>query len=228
LGTTRILVVDDEPVVADVVERYLSREGFRVSVAADGDAALLAYTGVRPHLVILDIMLPGIDGLEVCRRMRATGETPIIMLTARGDEMDRIAGFELGADDYLAKPFSPRELVARVKAVLRRSGMSAGESAAPLTIGDISIDPLSRKVTRGGAELALTQREFDLLWFFATHPDHVFSREILLQNVWGDDAYCDASTVTVHVRRVRTKIEADPQEPRHLTTVWGRGYRWNG
>lgn len=223
----RILVVDDEPMVVEVVERYLEREGFAVHSAADGLAAMEAYAAVRPHLVVLDLMLPRLGGMEVCSRIRAASKTPIIMLTARGDEMDRIAGFDSGADDYLAKPFSPRELVARVRAVLRRSyDDGAVVATQPVTSGGITVDPRSRTVLVGERQVDLTAREFDLLLFLVTHPAEVHSREQLLERVWNYDWFGDASTVTVHVRRLRTKVEADPDNPVHIKTVWGSGYRW--
>lgn len=226
METPRILVVDDEPVVVEVVERYLQREGYAVHTAADGKAALAAFTRTRPHLVVLDLMLPQVNGMDVCRTIRETSRTPVIMLTARGDEMDRIAGFEIGADDYLAKPFSPRELVARVKAVLRRSFDGQYENAERIVSGDVTLDPRARSVVAHGAEVDLTTREFDLLRFFVTHPTEVFSREQLLERVWDEDWYGDPSTVTVHIRRLRTKVERDPDNPEHIRTVWGMGYKW--
>lgn len=223
----RILVVDDEPLVTEVVERYLQREGYAVKTAADGVAALDAYNEMRPHLVVLDLMLPQVNGMEVCRKIRESSRTPIIMLTARGDEMDRIAGFESGADDYLAKPFSPRELVVRVKAVLRRTFDEA--LVAPgerISRGDISVDSRARTVEVGGRPAELTAREFDLLYFLMCHPGEVFSREQLLERVWKYEWFGDASTVTVHIRRLRTKVEREPENPAHIKTVWGTGYRW--
>ena len=227
MESPRILVVDDEPVVVEVVERYLQREGFSVHTAADGLAAMETYAAIRPHLVVLDLMLPRLGGMEICRRIREQSKTPIIMLTARGDEMDRIAGFETGADDYLAKPFSPRELVARVKAVLRRS-YDDGQlvSADRISSADVVIDPRSRGVEVAGRPVDLTTREFDLLAFLLTHPAEVFSREQLMEKVWNCEWFGDASTVTVHIRRLRTKVEADPDNPRHIKTVWGIGYKW--
>ncbi len=227
MESPRILVVDDEPVVVEVVERYLQREGFSVHTAADGLAAMEMYAAIRPHLVVLDLMLPRLGGMEICRRIREQSKTPIIMLTARGDEMDRIAGFETGADDYLAKPFSPRELVARVKAVLRRS-YNDGQlvSADRISSADVVIDPRSRGVEVAGRPVELTTREFDLLAFLLTHPAEVFSREQLMEKVWNCEWFGDASTVTVHIRRLRTKVEADPDNPRHIKTVWGIGYKW--
>lgn len=225
---TRVLVVEDEPTVVDVVTRYLERESYDVEFEHDGLAGLKRFTTFRPHLVVLDLMLPGLSGMEVCRRIREHSRTPIIMLTARGDEMDRIAGFETGADDYLAKPFSPRELVARVKAVLRRSlGEVPTTPRERIQSGDVSIDPRSRSVEVGGRGVDLTAREFDLLLFLASHEREVFNREQLLQHVWQYEWQGDPSTVTVHIRRLRTKIEREPEHPRHIQTVWGVGYRWD-
>ena len=227
MESTRILVVEDEPVVIEVVERYLQREGYTVLTAGDGETALKTYAESRPHLVVLDLMLPKLGGMEVCRRIREQSRTPVIMLTARGDEMDRIAGFETGADDYLAKPFSPRELVARVKAVLRRSYDDAtADPGGRVVSGDVVIDPRARTVEVGGRQVDLTAREFDLLQFLAGNAGAVFSREQLLERVWNYEWYGDASTVTVHIRRLRVKVERDPENPRHIKTVWGIGYRW--
>jgi two-component system, OmpR family, response regulator ResD len=223
-----VLVVDDEPTIAEVVARYLERAGYETRVAADGPAALEAAGERRVDLVVLDLMLPGIDGLEVMRRLRrGTGPAPaIILLTARGEESDRITGLRLGADDYVVKPFSPRELVARVDAVLRRVAPGAAEPAEPIAFGDLVIEPDARRVLRGGEEVALTQREFDLLLFLARHPGHVFSRGQLMDAVWHYSFYTDTSTVTVHIRRLRAKIEVTPEEPRWVQTVWGVGYRF--
>lgn len=226
----RILIVDDEPTIVEVVELYLTREGFTVVTAADGHAALAAIARQRPDLVILDLMLPGVDGLEITRQLRGGGALPIIMLTARGDETDRVVGLELGADDYVTKPFSPRELVARVKAVLRRSQAAAAATrdaaTAPVVAGPLRIDPAAHSVTMAGKSLALTAREFDLLLFLARHPGQVFTREQLLDQVWGYTFASDASTVTVHIRRLREKIEADPTSPQLIQTVWGVGYKF--
>jgi DNA-binding response OmpR family regulator len=219
-----VLVVDDEPIVREVVVRYLEREGYRTLEAGDGDAARDALARTSPDLVVLDVMLPGTDGLELCRWIRSTSQLPVIMLTARGEEADRIVGLELGADDYVTKPFSPRELAARVKSVLRRSD-HANESAERLEFGDVELDRATREVRKAGIELRLTAREFDLLWFLASHPRRVFSREQLMASVWGYTAALDTGTVTVHVRRLREKVEDDPSEPKHLETVWGVGYR---
>ncbi|WP_431683830.1 response regulator transcription factor [Kitasatospora sp. KL5] len=227
-----MLVVDDDPTVAEVVTGYLRRAGYQVDRAADGHQALAA-AATGPDLVVLDLMLPGIDGLEVCRRLRATehgARLPVVMLTAKGDEADRILGLELGADDYVTKPFSPRELVLRVRSVLRRAGSAAPVSGTPapgvLVSGDLELDPQARRARRSGTELALTLREFDLLAFFLRHPGQAFGREELMQRVWGWE-FGDLSTVTVHVRRLREKIEDDPAAPRLISTVWGVGYRFD-
>ncbi|MEU5180511.1 response regulator transcription factor [Streptomyces longwoodensis] len=221
----RILVVDDDPTVAEVVTGYLDRAGYVVDRAGDGPAALARAAGNRPDLVVLDLMLPGMDGLEVCRRMRAdSGPVPVIMLTARGDEDDRILGLEVGADDYVTKPFSPRELVLRVESVLRRTRPRA--DTGPLGAAGLTVDPAARRATKNGAELALTLREFDLLAFFLRHPGRAYGREDLMREVWGWD-FGDLSTVTVHVRRLRGKVEDDPARPRLIQTVWGVGYRFD-
>ncbi|MGE0599968.1 MAG: response regulator [Dehalococcoidia bacterium] len=223
----RVLVVDDEPMVLEVVERYLAREGFSVTTALDGQVGLERFRDVHPHLVVLDLMLPKVGGMEVCEEIRRTDQVPIIMLTARGDEMDRIAGFEVGADDYLAKPFSPRELVARVRAVLKRTFDPAELPGGVRTSGEITVNHDMREVTLNGDQVNLTTREFELLWFLVNHPGKVFNRLELLRQVWKFEVPGDESTVTVHVRRLRTKIEPDPEHPRHLKTVWGAGYRWD-
>ncbi|MFD6311965.1 response regulator [Streptomyces nigra] len=220
----RVLVVDDDPTVAEIVSGYLDRAGYVVDRAGDGPAALAAAAARRPDLVVLDLMLPGMDGLEVCRRMRGQGPVPVIMLTARGDEDDRILGLEVGADDYVTKPFSPRELVLRVESVLRRS--RPAQPSAILRAGGLTVDPAARRATKDGAELALTIREFDLLTFFLRHQGRVFGREDLMREVWGWD-FGDLSTVTVHVRRLRGKVEDDPARPRLIQTVWGVGYRFD-
>ncbi len=223
----RVLVVDDEPMVLEVVGRYLAREGYHVSSAEDGQAGLEAFEREHPHLVVLDLMLPKVGGMEVCRQIRCAGDVPVIMLTARGDELDRIAGFEIGADDYLAKPFSPRELVARVRAVLKRSFDPAELAGGIRVSGRLVVNSDTHETRVDGAEVSLTGREFDLLWFLLNHPGKVFSRLQLLERVWKFDWPGDESTVTVHVRRLRAKIEARPEQPRHLKTVWGVGYRWD-
>ena len=220
-----ILVVDDEPTIRDVVVRYLRREGYTTLEASDGDAARVLLERESPSLIVLDLMLPGIDGLALCRWIRTRSPVPVIMLTARGEEADRIVGLELGADDYVTKPFSPRELVARVGTVLRRSNSSTAGPAEQLRFGSIDIDAAAREVHKSGVPLNLTAREFDLLWFLARHPRRVFSREQLMRSVWGYEAAYDTGTITVHVRRLREKIEDDPAEPQYLETVWGVGYR---
>jgi DNA-binding response OmpR family regulator len=220
-----VLVVDDEPIVREVVVGYLQRDGFRTLEAGDGNRARELLEHDPPNLVVLDLMLPGMDGLELCRWIRARSDLPVIMLTARGEEADRIVGLELGADDYVTKPFSPRELAARVRTVLRRSSPPAvGE--ARLTFDRLEVDASTREVTKAGEPVRLTAREFDLLWFLASHPRRVFSRSQLMDRVWGYEAALDTGTVTVHVRRLREKIEDDPSRPRHLETVWGVGYRF--
>jgi DNA-binding response OmpR family regulator len=221
----RVLVVDDDPTVSDVVRRYLEREDFSVRLAGDGQAALDAYRQERPDLVVLDLMLPGIDGLEVCRRLRGQDPgLPIIMLTALGEESDRVLGLEIGADDYVTKPFSPRELVLRVQSVLRRTAPPPPQTGE-LVDGDLRVDVARRIVTRRAGELALTVREFDLLVFLMRNPGRVLRRAELLEQVWGW-TFGDQSTVTVHMRRLREKIEDDPAEPKHILTVWGVGYRY--
>ncbi|MFI1505548.1 response regulator [Streptomyces sp. NPDC020597] len=224
VARARILVVDDDPTVAEVVAGYLDRAGYLVDRAGDGPAALAGAAAHWPDLVVLDLMLPGMDGLEVCRRLRGRGPVPVIMLTARGDEDDRVLGLEVGADDYVTKPFSPRELVLRVESVLRRTRPAADGRA--LGAAGLSVDPAARRAARNGAELALTLREFDLLTFFLRHPGRAFSREDLMREVWGWD-FGDLSTVTVHVRRLRNKVEEDPARPRLIQTVWGVGYRFD-
>ncbi|MGW2327863.1 response regulator transcription factor [Streptomyces sp. NPDC001700] len=246
----RVLVVDDDPTVAEVVAGYLARAGFTVDRAADGHGALARADARWPDLVVLDLMLPGMDGLEVCRTLRRKGPVPVIMLTARGDEDDRILGLEIGADDYVTKPFSPRELVLRVESVLRRGRTGPRTSAAPagargpggglgggpgggpgragavLRRAGITLDPMARRATKDGRELALTLREFDLLAFLLRHPGLACTREELMREVWGWD-FGDLSTVTVHVRRLRGKVEDDPAAPRLIQTVWGVGYRFD-
>ena len=227
--TGDILIIDDEASVVEVVSLYLQREGFSVRSARNGTEALVALQAERPALVILDIMLPHIDGITLIRRMRETPalDVPVIMLTARGREADRISGLELGADDYVTKPFSPAELVSRVKAVLRRAtGKVTEASEAPIDYKDLRIDPATREVVARGAPVELTATEFNLLWFMATRPRQVFKRNQLLENVWGFSDYLDPSTVTVHIRRLREKIELDPANPVWLQTVWGVGYKF--
>ena len=224
----RVLLVDDAPVVADVLGRYLTFEGYEVASAKDGGEALALFRSWQPDLLVLDLMLPVIDGMEVCRILRKESQVPIIMLTARGEETDRIVGLELGADDYVVKPFSPRELVARIKAVLRRA-VTSQTTVGPqqsLHFGDLTIDASTRGVQTQVGPATLTAKEFDLLYFLASHPGQVFTREQLMDAVWDYDYAGDASTVTVHVRRIREKIEADSVRPRYLKTVWGVGYKF--
>ncbi len=220
-----VLVVDDEPIVRDVVVRYLRREGYETLEAGDGLRAQELLHEHEPNLVVLDLMLPGIDGLQLCRWIRGRSDLPVIMLTARAEEADRIVGLELGADDYVTKPFSPRELAARVRTVLRRAGPSVGPPQR-IVHGDLELNAAAREVAKAGMRLRLTAKEFDLLWFLASHPRRVFSRDQLMERVWGYEPAFDTGTVTVHVRRLRAKIENDPSKPRHLETVWGVGYRF--
>jgi DNA-binding response OmpR family regulator len=225
----RVLVVDDEPVVTEVVQRYLARDGYDVRTAADGEAALRVFREWTPQLIVLDLMLPKVDGIEACRAIRRSSKVPVIMLTARGDEVDRIQGLETGADDYVVKPFSPRELVARVKTVLRRAdtGQDAAAGDDKLQFDGLTISPRRRSVEVPGRQVELTAREFDLLCYLAARPGEVFSREQLMSSVWEYAYPGDSSTVTVHVRRLREKIEQDPASPRWLKTVWGVGYKFD-
>jgi len=227
MGNSLVLVVEDEPNIAEVVSLYLRRAGFQVVIAPDGWAALDALDQQLPGLIVLDVMLPGLDGFEITRRVRARGDIPIIILTARREEADRIAGLEMGADDYVVKPFSPQELVSRVRAVLRRSQSVPPESKErPVAFDDLVIDPQTRLVTVHGVEVLLTAKEFDMLWLLARHPRQVFTRRQLLERVWGLSDYIDPGTVTVHVRRLREKLEADPSNPAHIVTMWGVGYKF--
>src|SRR2546425_3489187 len=219
-----VLVVDDDPIVLDVVVRYLERDGFSTLTAADGEAARAILERESPSLVVLDVMLPGTDGLSLCRWIRGKSDLPVILLTARGEEADRIVGLELGADDYVTKPFSPRELATRVRTVLRRTS-SAPPQAEQLEIGELVLNASTREVHRNGERLKLTVKEFDLLWFLASNPNHVFSRDQLMDRIWGYAAAFDTGTITVHIRRLREKIERDPSQPQLLETVWGVGYR---
>lgn len=230
-----ILVVDDERTIREVVRRYLELEGFSVLEAETGPQALSMLQTNTPDLIVLDVMLPGVDGFSITRKLRnpaeytplsIEGEIPIILLTARTNEVDRVAGFEVGADDYVVKPFSPRELVARVKAVLRRSVSADADSETPVEFDNLYLDPRSRTVTVKEEQVMLTAKEFDLLWFLVRHPRQVFSRQQLLDHVWGYEFYGDESTVTVHVRRLREKIENDPSKPTYIQTVWGVGYKF--
>lgn len=226
--TGRVLIVDDDLTVRDVVRRYLERDGHTVTVVGDGETALRLAARAEPDLVVLDLMLPGIDGLEVCRRLREYSAVPVVMLTALGEESDRIAGLQLGADDYVTKPFSPAELALRVGSVLRRSRAArAPVQAEVLTDGDLSVDVRALRALRRGGELALTGREFDLLVFLLRHPGQAYTRAELLDQVWGW-SFGDHSTVTVHVRRLREKVEDEPARPARIATVWGVGYRYDG
>jgi DNA-binding response OmpR family regulator len=222
-----IYVIEDEPSIAEVVSLYLRRAGYQVQSAADGQTAQQMLEKRLPDLVVLDLMLPGVDGYTLTRWLRDRSDVPIIMLTSRREEMDRIAGLEMGADDYIVKPFSPQELVSRVRAVLRRGGSDkTAEGERPLNFEHLSIDPRSHTVQVNGRPIDLTVKEFDMLYLLARHPRQVFSRDHLLERVWGMSEYIDPGTVTVHVRRLREKIEADPSHPSHLLTVWGVGYKF--
>jgi two-component system response regulator ResD len=233
MSDINILVVEDEPSIAEVVGLYLQRAGYQIQTAPDGKAAMSMLEAHIPDLVVMDVMLPEIDGLSLTRWLRERSDVPVILLTARREEIDRIAGLEMGADDYVVKPFSPQELVSRVRAVLRRTNrasskgdQTAQQSEKPLTFGELIIDALSRTVTLESRDIVLTAKEFDLLHLLAQHPRQVFTREQLLERVWGGAAYIDPSTVTVHIRRVREKIEKDPSNPARLVTVWGVGYKF--
>jgi DNA-binding response OmpR family regulator len=224
-----ILIVDDEETIREVVRRYLEREGYSVKEASDGFEALDLIRSSSPDLIILDLMLPGIDGLSLTQHIRQDRQIPILMLTAKGEASDRIRGLDLGADDYVAKPFSPQEVVLRVRAILRRTNkehqVGIGKT---LSFEDLIVDPVSRTVSLEGEKITLTAKEFDLIYFFACNPRQVFSRAQLLENVWGDELYTDPSTVTVHIRRLREKIENNPSAPKYLITVWGIGYKFEG
>lgn len=223
---TLIAVVEDEPSIAEVVSLYLKRAGYQVEVFADGRTAQQALSQHPPDLVVLDVMLPGVDGFALTRYLRDRSDVPLILLTARREESDRIAGLELGADDYVVKPFSPQELVSRVRAVLRRARGGQNSGGAPLAFPDLTIDPQTRLVSVHGQELTLTAKEFDMLYHLARHPRQVFTRDQLLEAVWGISEYIDPGTITVHIRRLREKIEADAANPVHLVTVWGVGYKF--
>ena len=225
-----ILVVDDEPSILEVMSLYLSRDGFQVLTAEDGAEALDLARSKDPDLILLDVMLPYRSGLEITETLRGERSVPIILLTARTDEVDRINGLELGADDYVVKPFSPREVVARVRAVLRRSGTAERrpETTSRFEVGEVTVDPGERQVEIAGRPIDLTATEFELLQFMAARPRQVFSRSQLLDNVWGEDFVADESTVTVHIRRLREKVEEDPSHPQYIQTVWGVGYRFDG
>jgi DNA-binding response OmpR family regulator len=222
---TRILVVEGEPMVAEVVQRYLSRDGYDVRAEPDGPSALQIFESFQPDLIVLDLMLPGTDGIEICRRVRAAG-TPIIMLTTKGEEIDKLAGLEIGADDYITKPFSPRELAARIKAVLRRYRQRPPADGDCLRFNSLRINARTRNVENGDEAVQLTAREFDLLRFLAEHPNQAFTRDQLLDAVWDFEFPGDGNTVTVHIRRLRSKLESDASRPRHIKTVWGVGYKF--
>ena len=223
---TTVLVVDDEPIVRDVVTRYLERDGHRILTADSGDTARGLIESEGPSLVVLDVMLPGeTDGLALCRWIRSTSDLPVILLTARGDEADRIVGLELGADDYVTKPFSPRELATRVKTVLRRARSNGPPPRERIELGALVVDAARHEARRDGKALQLTAREFELLWFLASNPNRVFSRDQLMHRVWGYSSALDTGTVTVHVRRLREKLEDDASRPELIETVWGVGYR---
>jgi DNA-binding response OmpR family regulator len=227
MSGSKVLVVDDEPTVREVVAGYLRRDGHDVSEAGDGTTALELLDAEPPDLVVLDMMLPGVNGLDVLRRVRAVSDIPVIMLTARAEESDRVAGLELGADDYVVKPFSPRELAARVNGVLRRTNGRQPDLPSPIVYDNLTIDPMSREVVLDGKVVEMTPKEFDVLAFLAASPRQVFSRAQLLESVWqSSPEWQDPATVTVHVRRIRNKIEADPEHPRWISTVWGVGYRF--
>jgi len=226
MGT--ILIVEDEPDIAELVKYHLDKAGLPARVIADGKQALDLIVREQPALVVLDLMLPGLDGMEICRRLRASPATrgiPVIMLTAKAEEVDRIVGLEMGADDYVPKPFSPRELVARVKAVLRRAAAPSEPSEAPVIVGDLRLDPVPHKVSKGGRSVALSAMEFRLLEFFLRHRGRVYSRTQLLDQVWGQDRFVEPRTVDVHIRRLREKVEDDPRSPTLILTIRGLGYK---
>jgi DNA-binding response OmpR family regulator len=227
MAEDQILIVEDEPSIAEVVGLYLQRAGYQVIFARDGLEAQNKIESHPPDLIVMDLMLPIVNGFELTRWLRDRSDVPIIMLTARRDEVDRIAGLEMGADDYILKPFSPQEVVSRVRAVLRRTNSKSGEpNEKPLSYPSMIIDPQTRLVTINEREVTLTAKEFDTLWLLAQHPRQVFTRNHVLERVWGISDYIDPSTVTVHIRRLREKIEPDPSNPRHLLTVWGVGYKF--
>jgi DNA-binding response OmpR family regulator len=222
-----VLVVDDEPMVREVVARYLERDGLHVHEIGDGDEALRWLAGNRPSLVVLDIMLPGTDGLQILRAVREVGDVPVILLTARAEEIDRVLGLELGADDYVVKPFSPRELAVRVRNLLRRTTPTTSRPSELLVFGNLTIDPGAREAGVDGCVTALTPKEFDLLLTLARSPRQVFSRRQLLELVWDSSPdYQDPATVTVHIGRLRQKLEPEPEHPRWIHTAWGVGYRF--
>lgn len=222
----KVLIVDDEPTIVEFVRINLEKAGFQVLSAGDGETALELAASEQPDVIVLDIMLPGKDGFEVCRELRRTTAVPIIMLTARDDDIDKILGLELGADDYLTKPFNPRELVARIKAILRRVDRSHKNNSKVITRGRIQLDLDRHQVLAGGKLVDLTPKEFELLELLMKSPGRVFSREILLERLWGYDFFGDSKTIDVHIRRLREKVEEDPSSPTHILTVWGIGYKF--
>lgn len=222
----KVLVVDDEKTLVKALKFNLEKEGFKVEEAYNGEEALQKVAALNPDIIVLDLMLPGLDGFEVCRQIRKKQEIPIIMLTARGDDIDKVLGLELGADDYMTKPFNPRELVARIKAILRRSGAREEALRKHIQIGGLEIDLLQHRVRAGNREIDLTAKEFALLSFLASNAGRVYSREQLLEQVWGYNYYGDARTVDVHIRHLREKIEIDPANPELIITVWGTGYKF--
>ena len=222
----KILLVEDEPSISEIAALYLRRAGFKVKTITDGRAAIQSLEQELPDLLVLDLMLPGMDGLSITRWLRDRSETPIIMLTARREESDRIAGLELGADDYVVKPFSPQELVSRVRAVLRRSRYHVNETDTAVHFTGLEINPITRLVKAQQKEVSLTAKEFDMLWLLAKHPRQVFTRAQLLEGVWGLTDFIDPGTVTVHISRLREKIEPNPSQPSHIQTVWGIGYKF--
>lgn len=227
MTATTILIVEDEPNIAEIVSLYLSRAGYLPYIIANGQEAFESLQEKLPDLVVMDVMLPGMDGLSLTRWLRQRGNIPIILMTARGEEVDRISGLELGADDYVVKPFSPQELVSRVKAVLRRTNpVDPGIPKKVIQFGSLEIDPQTRLVKLRGNEIVLTSKEFDLLYLLMRHPRQVFTRDQLLDEVWGLVDFIDPGTVTVHIRRLREKIESSPSKPEHLQTVWGVGYKF--
>lgn len=221
----KIMVVDDDPKVQKIVEHTLRNEGFTVVKALDGEEALAILPGENPHLVVLDLMMPKMDGFEVCRRIRQRFNTPILILSAKDAEMDKVVGFNLGVDDYLTKPFSPKELILRIKAILRRSQAPPGDMQQRVIAGDLELNGSTRLVTVKGKPVELTVKEFDTLWLLATHPGHVFTRAQLLDRIWDTDYTGDTNLVTVLIKRLREKIEEDPANPRRIKTVWGLGYK---
>lgn len=227
----KILVVDDEEDVVEFLRPYLRDEGYEVVEAYDGQEALMVNLSESPDLIILDIMMPGLDGFEICKKIRANSLVPIIMLTAKGEDVDKVVGLEVGADDYIVKPFNPRELIARVKAVLRRvyreDYRTEFNEDDVIIHGDLIIDAKRREVIAAGEKLELPLKEFELLWFLAQNPGRVYSREQLLDFIWGDDRFVGIRTVDVHIRRLRESIEPDPSNPTYLRTVWGIGYKFS-